>query len=45
VLESFEKIDKRARKSFLHIYQEDLYYSKVIGNFYQNSELLGGQDE
>jgi uncharacterized phage protein (TIGR01671 family) len=39
VLESFEKIDKGVRKSFLHIYQEDLNY-KVIGNIYQNPELL-----
>ncbi len=44
VLESFEKIDKGVRKSFLHIYQENLNY-KVIGNLYQNPELLGGQDE
>jgi uncharacterized phage protein (TIGR01671 family) len=44
VLESFEKIDKGVRKSFLHIYQEDLNY-KVIGNIYQNPELLGGENE
>jgi len=44
VLESFEKIDKGVRKSFLHIYQEDLNY-KVIGNIYQNPELLGGEND
>jgi len=44
VLESFEKIDKGVKKSFLHIYQENLNY-KVIGNIYQNPELLGGKDE
>jgi uncharacterized phage protein (TIGR01671 family) len=43
VLKSFEKIDKGVRKSFLHIYQEDLNY-KVIGNIYQNPELIGGEN-
>jgi uncharacterized phage protein (TIGR01671 family) len=45
VLESFEKIDKGVRKSFLHIFQEPHLTYKVIGNFYQNPELLGGQND
>ena len=44
VLESLEKRDKGVRKSFLHIFQEDLNY-KVIGNLYQNPELLGGEND
>jgi uncharacterized phage protein (TIGR01671 family) len=45
VLGSFEKIDKGVRKSFLHIFQEPHLTYKVIGNIYQNPELLGGENE
>jgi uncharacterized phage protein (TIGR01671 family) len=40
VLESLEKIDKRVRKSFLHIFQEPHLTYKVIGNLYQHKNLL-----
>jgi len=39
-LESLEKINKGSRKSFLHIFQEPYLKLKVLGNIYENKDLL-----
>jgi uncharacterized phage protein (TIGR01671 family) len=43
--ESLGKIDKGTKKSFLHILKEQSLTYKVIGNIYQNPELLGGEND
>jgi len=39
-IESLEKINKGSRKSFLHIFQEPYLKLEVLGNIYENKDLL-----